>query len=465
MTILSDWLPDLSRRRGPRYRAIAEAIDADILAGRLPPGAQLPTHRDLAYRLGVTVGTVTRAYAEAERRGLVGGEVGRGTYVRRRVDAALADAVASAGAVIDLAMNNPIGGGEGAALAAGLARLAQSTRLPQLATYQPHLGSLEHRAAMVRFLALQRVEITADRIALTGGGQHGIFLALDAVARPGETVAADMLCFGGFKATARLLDLRVRGIGADAGGMRPDLLDALCRETMVRALYIVPNLQNPTGEVWSIDRRREIAEICVRYGVTIVEDDVYGYLMPEPPPSVASFAPDYTIYINSTSKSLASGLRIGMLAAPSPVLPRIAAGLRSTCWMAPPIMAELLALWVEDGTARALMEEKRRVGAERQIMARRILSAVGAICAPGHPNAFHVWLPLADPWRGEDLAAAARASGVLVSPGSAFAVGRGAPDGIRLSLGTPASAYEAERGVAIIAGLLRDGADLLADPL
>src|SRR5947208_2143236 len=76
---MTSWLPDLDRFSGPRYRVIAEALAADIRDGRLPPGSRLPTHRDLAWRLHVTVGTVSRAYAEAERRGLIGGEVGRGT--------------------------------------------------------------------------------------------------------------------------------------------------------------------------------------------------------------------------------------------------------------------------------------------------------------------------------------------------------------------------------------------------
>src|SRR5256712_10659953 len=76
------WVPDLRARRGPRYLAIADALGDDAGAGRLRAGTRLPTHRELADRLGLTVGTVTRAYAEAARRNLVSGEVGRGTCVR-----------------------------------------------------------------------------------------------------------------------------------------------------------------------------------------------------------------------------------------------------------------------------------------------------------------------------------------------------------------------------------------------
>src|SRR4051794_26748430 len=79
------WTPELTHRGGPRYLAIADALADDARGGRLRAGTRLPTHRDLASRLGVTVGTITRAYAEATRRGLVSGEVGRGTFVRAAV--------------------------------------------------------------------------------------------------------------------------------------------------------------------------------------------------------------------------------------------------------------------------------------------------------------------------------------------------------------------------------------------
>ena len=70
------WMPELAGTRGPKYLAIADAIGTAVADGSLPAGAKLPPQRNLAYDLGVTLGTITRAYREAERRGLVGGEVG-----------------------------------------------------------------------------------------------------------------------------------------------------------------------------------------------------------------------------------------------------------------------------------------------------------------------------------------------------------------------------------------------------
>src|SRR6185295_5751692 len=127
---MTSWAPEIRQRKGPRYLAIAEALADDAGAGRLRPGARLPTHRDLAERLGLTVGTVTRAYAEAMRRGLVSGEVGRGTFVRAGGGAVLMPSPVPAAepGLIDLGANLPPhapGERTDAALARTLAALAR----------------------------------------------------------------------------------------------------------------------------------------------------------------------------------------------------------------------------------------------------------------------------------------------------------------------------------------------------
>src|SRR4051794_33335604 len=134
---MTSWRPSLQGRRGPRYRAIAQALAEDVEIGRLSPGQRLPTHRELAFALGVTIGTVTRAYAEAERHGLTAGEVGRGTYVRSRSDTVQP----SAEARYEFGMNAPIGGSEARCFAEALHRLAESQHLAELSTY-PDLAGL-----------------------------------------------------------------------------------------------------------------------------------------------------------------------------------------------------------------------------------------------------------------------------------------------------------------------------------
>lgn len=454
---MSTWKPDLTRHAGPRYRAIADALATDIETGRLPRGARLPTHRELAYQLRMTVGTITRAYAEAEKRGLIGGEVGRGTFVRERPDPTPIGALPDG--VIDLSVNVPRGqgGGESAALAATLVQIAQDADLDALTGYQPHLGMPEHRAALAALIARPGVETPADRIVLTAGAQHAIMTALSAIVAPGDTVACESVTFGGLKAAARLMHLRVKGIAMDEGGLNPDAFEAACREGTIKALYVVPTLQNPTGIIWSDERRDAICAIAERYGVAILEDDVYGFLVPEAPMPLVARLPNQVFHLTSTSKSLAPGLRIGCLLAPREAAARLATGIRTTIWMAPPLMAEVVRRWVDDGTALRLMADKRIEGARRQAAARSALMEYGVEAAPTHPSSFHIWIPLPEPRHDLELVAAARREGVLIAGTTSFATGRVLAEGIRLSLGTPATIEEVARGARTVGRLLSGG--------
>ena len=87
---MTNWLPNVDQGSGPLYVRLADSIERSIGDGVLAPGAKLPPQRDLAYDMGVTIGTVGRAYALVRERGLVSGEVGRGTYVRGSASAAKA---------------------------------------------------------------------------------------------------------------------------------------------------------------------------------------------------------------------------------------------------------------------------------------------------------------------------------------------------------------------------------------
>jgi DNA-binding transcriptional MocR family regulator len=138
---MTSWLPDIETKSGPRYLAIAQALAEDVDVGRLAPGSKMPTHRDLAFRLGLTVGTISRAYAEAQRLGLLSGEVGRGTYVRNSGNrlGTLDSRDALPDGQVDLSLNYPpISGIEEQALRRALRAVADSNDLSQLLNYQHH---------------------------------------------------------------------------------------------------------------------------------------------------------------------------------------------------------------------------------------------------------------------------------------------------------------------------------------
>ena len=205
---------------------------------------------------------------------------------------------------------------------------------------------------------------------------------------------------------AGLLRLRLRGLPLDAHGLRPDALEAACREGGMKALYLIPTLHNPTTAVMPEARRREIAEIARRHGLRIIEDDVHGLLPTERPAPIATLAPELSYYLTSTSKTLAPGLRIAYVAAPPADVPRLAASLRATTWAVAPLTAAVASHWIRNGTADRILEARRQEARERQALARERLTGFDL---DTKPEAYYLWLRLPEPWRSESFAAEALA--------------------------------------------------------
>ncbi len=463
------WQPEITALPGPRYLAIAEALATDVRSGQLTPGDRLPTHRDLAYRLGVTVGTVSRAYAEAERRGLIGGEVGRGTFVRpdarRRKNVTTADQDAPLGLpqVIDLSVNIPTPMTSDAIIADTIGEISRRPGIARLMDYHPHAGLAAHREAGAQWLTECGFPIEAGRVIVTSGGQHAMTAALGALTEPGDVVLAESLTYPGLKRLADFLRVRVHGVAMDEFGMEPAALETACRSLNPKVLYCVTNLQNPTALVVPAERRQQLAEICQRYGVKIVEDDVYGFLLgDDTPPALASYAPELGHYFTSLSKSMAPGLRVGYLALPAGSKDDFTQVVRSTTWMATPLTAQIGTEWIQNGIGRELADSHRIEAIERQAMARRVLQ--GHDLSP-EIRAYHLWMRLPEPWSAEAFALELRLRGVAVTPSSAFATTRNAPAAIRLCLCEPPERATLERGLQIIAATARSvpGAGINAD--
>lgn len=452
---MTSWAPDLAAGSGPRYLAIADALAADVGAGRLQAGDRLPTHRELAWKLGVTVGTVTRAYAEAERRGLIAGEVGRGTFIRQRgVDQPNVVPIPAAEGFIDLSRNYPPTAASEPIIAAALREVVTEPSIAHLLGYQNNAGIVGHRTAAAEWIARTGIDARPDDIVIVSGAQQGMMLALHAAARPGDLVLAEQLTYYGMKSLAALLSLRLQGLAMDEHGIKPDALDAACGQGAPKLLYTIPTLQNPTNSVMPAERRAEIVAICRRHGVLILEDDIYGFLPEELPPPLATLAPEQTIYVTSLSKCAAPGLRIGYVRAPAALVDRIAAGMRATTWMATPLLAETATRLIRNGGLDRLVAWQRREAAERQQLAKRVLKGLDFAA---HPSAFHIWLDLPEPWRREELVAAAARRGVGVAAADAFAVGRvSVPHRVRVGISAAQDQAQLERALTILREILCD---------
>ena len=435
------WLPKLENRRGPVYRAIADALDEDVQNGALRAGMRLPPHRDLADHLGVTVTTITRAYAEAARRGLTSGYVGRGTYIRgNEVEERGAETTP-----FDLSINILMPDKEVANLQP---RMFQRRVLPwtQILGYIPAKGHLRHRQAMAAWLARGGLVVDPEHVVLTAGAQHSLSVAMSALLKPGDTLLMEELTYSGARALAHQQHLTIRAVAMDAEGLRPEALEAACRSTRARALYCMPRLQNPTSAVMSDRRRRQIAVIAEKYRLTVIEDDVYGFTSPEKTP-LAALIPHRTVYLTSLSKSLFPGMRLGCVTAPPDLLDGVVGAVWSSMIMASPIGADLLSGWIEDGTAARLADWKRHEFTARQAMARRIFDGERV---QTHPSSPHIWLQLPARWSTDSFVAHVRSRGVGINPSTQFSVADPPARAVRICLGPPRTRPGMEQAFTIV---------------
>ncbi|WP_407292754.1 PLP-dependent aminotransferase family protein [Stutzerimonas zhaodongensis] len=420
------WLPKLRSDDQPRYLALVDAIASAIASGELKPGDRLPPQRRLAWALGLNPSTAMQAYREAARRHLVGGEVGRGTYVLASSREASLFRLKMPDAhpeLVDLSTNLPVLDPDDEDFQRSLSAICRSGELASLQGY-PSARSLQRGQLVVGgWLSRRGLDLAPENVVLCAGAQQGVFAALLGLCEPGEPVLVEALTSPGIKAAGRQLRLPLHGVTMDEHGILPDDLDRLARATSARVAVLTPCLQNPTAVSMDACRREEIAAVARRHDLLILEDDVYGALGDEP--SLASVLPERTLWISSLSKTVAPGLRLGFIAGSRKWLSRIDPEAQATSWALSPLCLRIACDWLEDGTAARRLRWQREQVARRWRLAQKLLGLRRSASSP------HLWLELAD---GLDLEALCRDAGLEAAAANVFAVGHGAPSALRLSL-------------------------------
>ncbi|QDQ87918.1 PLP-dependent aminotransferase family protein [Alcaligenaceae bacterium SJ-26] len=421
----------------PRHSvaALIEALSSSIREGRLPPGTQLPTHRQLAARHGLALASASKIYARLGEMGLVIGETGRGTFVRdhaRQRDWDSSDEARLNASALDLSFNHPDHPEQAALLRTMLRELAAAGDPAILLRQPPPGGRMRERASVSAFLAKTRnIEASPERIFLVNGAQQGLYIAAAALLAPHDRLAADALTYPGLRMLAAAQHLEVLPIPCLSDG--PDLttLDRLCRQHRVSMIHAMPTLHNPLGWVLSHAQRLQLVDIARRHDCWLLEDAAYAYLEARPPPALASLAPERTIHVSSLSKSLASGLRFGFMIVPDHCATRIRATIRAACWSLPGIVSAMAVRWLDSGTVLRQETYLRNEWRKRQILARNILDGMDMTA---HPAAPFLWLRLPEGLRMDRIATALATRNIAVSKAEAYATTRHAPHALRLAL-------------------------------
>lgn len=452
------WMPNVNRFTPRKHQALMAALREEIRSGRLNPGDRLPAQRDLSEALGVAVGTVARVYRDAGAEGLIKSAVGRGSYVARRADAFLLAAAAAATPMagpVDLRINHGLTALD-PALAPALRALADAG-CQDLLTYQDHAGERGHRQAGAEWLKGCGIERQADQIVLAGGAQNALILSLAACARPGQAVLTEELTYPGLREAADMLGLDLVPVDMDGQGLDPDALErALYAHRNAAVLYTCPTIHNPTTTTQPEDRRRRIAALVARHGLWIVEDDIHRLYADDAPVPYAARLPERTFFIATLSKVVCSGLRLAFLAPPEACLRLVVRRILATHWALPPLLAEIAARWIKDGTAATTLQAKRAEAQARQAIAREVLA--GCI-QPTQAGSLCNWIELGPGWTSHGFVAASLAAGVALLADASF---RPVPDqgrrrGVRLCLGAAADHQVLRRALDATARVLAFG--------
>lgn len=464
---MTNWLPDLTIGTGPIYLRLADRIEDAVLSGQLPAGAKLPPQRNIAYDLGLTVGTISRAYALVHERGLVSGEVGRGTYVLDRdrekpkngtdpVSTALAGTRlqnAEPGVLRFDSASAPDTGQT--AIVADIVNAVMQTNPSEIASYTRTFPQSWSEAGK-RWLSRAGFEPPVECIVPTIGAHAAVVAILSVVTVPGDRVAFEPFTYSQVSRAAGLTGRRAVLAESDSDGLVPDDFERLCAQQHPKLVFLMPNVQNPTLAMLPESRRRAIAEIARRYGVWIVEDDLYGSLIADPLPPISAFAPERTFMVNGLSKSVAAGVRGGWVSCPPLYAPRVRIAHKMMTGGLPFLLAEVTARLVLSGEAERIMHRTVEELAARETIARQVFNGIKFRSRPGVP---FLWLKLPDPWLSGTFKKAAQEENILIDDEDEFKAGRfgNTEPHVRISFSTPVSREAVHGGFSRLARLLESG--------
>ena len=303
------------------------------------------------------------------------------------------------------------------------------------------LGVLEQRA----------VHAHLEQLIVTSGSQQGIDLIARVLVAPGDIVLVELPTFTGAIAAFKNMQAELRGVRLEDDGISLEHLDDVWQQATragraVKLLYLVPNFQNPTGSLLALTKRRQVLEWAERRDVLIVEDDPYGQLYFEDVATEAETRPicaddrnGRVLYLNTVSKMLAPGFRVGWMKAPESLIERFETAKQSTDLTSGILDQHIVHEALRRGVAERLAPRLRDLYKhKRDVMARAIGARLGArLTWPTPKGGFFIWATLPEGHTDTELLERAQQHGVVFVVGSAFHVDGSGHNTIRLSFSAP----------------------------
>lgn len=452
------WLPSLDGTAGPKHRALKQSIRAAIADGTIAAGHRLPPVREVAWKLGVTPGTVARAYKDLVDDGVLDAQVGRGTFVAEPGTAAPAVeetpylVYAPAQGEVNLRTAQVADVGQ----AAVFHRLLTTLPPPAPRAYASYPAA-DHDAPLRARLAEwfggpDHGRLSPEDMVLTLGAQHALVVLFTAALHgPRPIVATEELAYPGIRHAAALVRAGIIGLPFDGDGILPDALDRACIEHGVQVLVTSAAAHNPTTIRTSPDRRTAIVEVARHHGLQIVDDDCFGFAAGAGP-SYRVLAPERAWVISSLSKSVSPDLRLGAIVAPPGRSVTVRSAAQQQYFGLPRPLVDLVTAALETGAAEAISARVKAKAASRIETTRAVFAGTSLRLRDGVPFA---WLPMPRGWRASSFLRAAEAQGIRLKAADEFALIDGrAPNAVRLALTGEAEDARFAEALATLRALL-----------
>lgn len=286
-------------------------------------------------------------------------------------------------------------------------------------------GETELREQAARRLN-RHLPTDASQIQVTSGSQEGIFLVAQALLEPGDVVLVESPTYLAAVQAFGASGARMIGVPTDEHGVVPDGLEAAIRAHHPKFVYLIPTFQNPTGRTMPAQRRTEVAEVLLRHGVPLVEDDPYGELRyagePVAPIAALPGMAERTLLLNSISKLMAPGLRLGWMRGEGQIMRTLAVAKAAVSMQSSVVDQLAVARYLESGDLDAHVAAVRTVYWERR---EALTSALAAVLPEGAQltepeGGMFLWATLGTGWDMQDLLASAVEVGVAYLPGWSF---------------------------------------------
>lgn len=466
--------------RKPIYHKVYHQLLYQILSGERPIGSKIPPERKLAAELGVSRNTVVRAYDELEAEGFIAGKMGSGRFVQPLPPASafswmdgrtqpdmdsllpypshmaelLAVQVDHPG-TINFAHGN---GGKHTVHSSGfLAHLHKAAGQLDAYYFTSVQGQPQLREQIVRWMNLQKIS-SPEQILITSGSQEALYFVTRLLAKPGDAVVTEMPTYFGSLQLFQSLGMRVIPIPVDGDGMDVEKLEPVLARFRPRFLYTVPTFHNPTGVTLSLQRRKRLLAISETYQLPIIEDDAYRHLhlQQEPPPSLLELdRSGLVIYLNTFSKVLFPGLRIGWIAATHPVI-HMLSRFKELSITTNTLGQAALASFMQTDALLCHLQRVRSLYREQAASMEHFLQPWQSLgITYNKPSGgFYFWISLPEKVNARSLMLACRKRGVAFTCGDMFLLREADQRYIRLCY-THEPTSQIEAGMTILAEVLR----------